>query len=62
LPQIAKFGDHHYLISKQVSEGRTKTTMLPLDDEERVREIARMLGGVIITPATLDHARELLKK
>ncbi|MFH0730803.1 MAG: DNA repair protein RecN [Pseudomonadota bacterium] len=62
LPQIAKFGDHHYLISKQVSEGRTKTTMLPLDDEERMREIARMLGGVIITPATLDHARELLKK
>jgi len=61
LPQIAKFGDHHYGISKQVSEGRTTTAMVPLNEEERVREIARMLGGVTITRATLDHARELLK-
>jgi DNA repair protein RecN (Recombination protein N) len=60
LPQIAKFGDHHYLISKQVLEGRTTTTMHPLDNQERVKEIARMLGGVTITRATLDHARELL--
>lgn len=61
LPQIAKFGDRHYGISKQIFEGRTKTMMTPLDDEERVREIARMLGGVTITRATLDHAREMLK-
>jgi len=61
LPQIAKFGDHHYGISKLVSDGRTKTTMVPLGDEDRVKEMARMLGGINITRATLDHARELLK-
>jgi DNA repair protein RecN (Recombination protein N) len=61
LPQIAKFGDHHYAISKQVFEGRTKTTMVPLDAEARVREMARMLGGIRMTQATIAHARELLK-
>ena len=62
LPQIAKFGDHHCRISKQVSRGRTKTTILPLGKEERLKEIARMLGGEKITRATRDHARELLEK
>jgi DNA repair protein RecN (Recombination protein N) len=62
LPQIAKFGDHHFRISKQVSRGRTKTTILPLGKEERLKEIARMLGGEKITRATRDHARELLEK
>ena len=61
LPQIAKFGDHHLGISKQVVKGRTLTTITPLDDTGRVEEIARMLGGVDITAATLNHARELLK-
>jgi DNA repair protein RecN (Recombination protein N) len=62
LPQIAKFGDYHFRISKHVSRGRTITSMRPLDDEERVKEIARMLGGVEITRATLDHAHEMLDK
>ncbi len=61
LPQIAKFGHHHLGISKQVVNGRTLTVINPLDDKERVEEIARMLGGVDITAATLNHARELLK-
>ncbi len=60
LPQIAKFGDLHYKISKQISDGRTRTTIAPVQDEDRVQELARMLGGVTITRATLDHARELL--
>jgi DNA repair protein RecN (Recombination protein N) len=60
LPQIAKFGDHHFSISKHVSEGRTKTTINRLSGSERINEIARMLGGEKITQATLDHAREML--
>ena len=61
LPQIAKFGDHHYKISKHVAGGRTTTTIEPLNDTERINEIARMSGGEIITPATLEHAREIFK-
>jgi DNA repair protein RecN (Recombination protein N) len=60
LPQIAKFGDHHFNISKQVVRGRTRTTITRLTTSERVTEIARMLGGENITKATLDHAREML--
>ncbi|MDX9785643.1 MAG: DNA repair protein RecN [Desulfobacterales bacterium] len=62
LPQIARFGNHHYYIAKQVSKGRTHTTILPLDEPARMQEIARMLGGVTITAATLSHAREMLTK
>ena len=60
LPQIAKFGDYHFRISKHVSRGRTITGIRPLDNKERVNEIARMLGGVEITQVTLDHAHEML--
>jgi len=62
LPQIAKFGDHHFNISKQVVRGRTRTTITRLTESERVTEIARMLGGEKITRATLNHAREMLNK
>jgi len=62
LPQIAKFGDHHFRVSKQVAEGRTRTTIDPVTEEERVAEIARMLGGEKITRTTLNHAREMLRK
>jgi len=62
LPQIAKFGESHFRISKQVVKGRTKTTISPLSKKERIQEIARMLGGMEITRATLDHASELLQK
>ena len=60
LPQIAKFGEHHFSISKHVAKGRTLTAIQPLTREGRYREIARMLGGEEITKTTLDHARELL--
>ena len=62
LPQIAKFADRHYRVSKHISKGRTRTDITPLDAKERQNEIARMLGGEKITPATLAHAEELLKK
>ncbi len=60
LPQIAKFGNAHFRISKQVHDGRTKTVIHRLDEESRVQEVARMLGGEKITPKTLAHAREML--
>jgi DNA repair protein RecN (Recombination protein N) len=62
LPQIAKFGEHHFSIAKHVSDGRTLTTIQPLGKKDRTQEIARMLGGEKITQTTLDHARELLDK
>jgi DNA repair protein RecN (Recombination protein N) len=62
LPQIAKFGRHHFRISKQVVNGRTRTTITPLSADERTREVARMLGGEKITRVTLEHAKELLNK
>ncbi len=61
LPQIAKFGSQHFNISKVVSGGRTRTVIKELDESGRIEEIARMLGGVEITPATLSHAREMIK-
>ena len=60
LPQIASLARAHFLISKGASERRTRTTIRPLEPEERVDEIARMSGGRNITDATRQHARELL--
>ncbi|MGD9364285.1 MAG: DNA repair protein RecN [Desulfobacteraceae bacterium] len=60
LPQIAKYGRHHFRIEKRVSKGRTHTTIARLSAEARVEEVARMLGGERITPATMDHAKEML--
>ena len=60
LPQIAKFGDHHFRISKNLSGGRTTTSIKRLSVKDRIKEIARMLGGEKITQATLDHAHEML--
>jgi DNA repair protein RecN (Recombination protein N) len=61
LPQIAKFGDHHFRISKHVSKGRTRTAINRLDRNERIHELARMLGGAKITEATLAHAKEMIQ-
>ena len=60
LPQIAKFGDHHFRIAKHVFRGRTTTSIKRLSAKDRIKEIARMLGGEKITQATLDHAHEML--
>ena len=62
LPQIACFGDSHYVVSKRVSGERTNTQISPLAASERPDEIARMLGGINITEKTRAHAREMLKK
>ncbi|MGI6732999.1 MAG: DNA repair protein RecN [Anaerovoracaceae bacterium] len=60
LAQIAAFSDHHYRISKEESQGRTITTIKPLDQNEKIREIARLLGGLHVTETTLKNAEELI--
>lgn len=61
LAQIARYGNHQFRITKQVSDGRTATRITPLTcQDDRVKELARMIGGSRITDATLVHARELL--
>ncbi len=62
LPQIARFGEAHFKISKQVQAGRTATQITPLDAGARLEEIARMLGGVTITAKTRAHAAEMLRQ
>ena len=61
LPQIASFADHHFLIEKHESSGRTRTTVRPLGAEERRAEIARMLSGAKVSEASLQNAEQLLK-
>lgn len=60
LPQVASFGHHHFAVAKAKSENHTETQIKKLSQEERVQEIARMLGGVKLTEATFNHAREML--
>lgn len=60
LPQVACMADHQYLIEKVIVEGRTMTKVDPLNEEGRIHELARMLGGVEITEKTLHHAQEML--
>jgi len=60
LPQIAAYGEHNYKIDKSSDDYQTYTTVLPLSEEAKVQEIARLLGGVTITGTTLESARELI--
>jgi DNA repair protein RecN (Recombination protein N) len=61
LPQVASLADHHYRINK-ISDGKsTRTGVTRLAHDERVEELARMLGGVAITAKTREHAAEMLK-
>jgi DNA repair protein RecN (Recombination protein N) len=60
LPQVAAGADRHFLVVKREAAGRTVTVVERLEDESRVQEMARMLGGAQITETTLAHARELI--
>jgi len=60
LAQIASRGQHHYYIEKQVKGDRTIVTVIPLTPEQRVSEIARMIGGAKLSETVLQHAREML--
>ncbi|MBE0559188.1 MAG: DNA repair protein RecN [Proteobacteria bacterium] len=60
LAQIACCGDRHYRVVKRIAGERTNTSVAVLSEEERVEEIARMLGGVELTEKTREHAQEML--
>jgi len=60
LPQLAALASSHLLIDKQERNGRTYTTVTPLDLEGRKRELARIIGGANITETTLKSAEEML--
>jgi DNA repair protein RecN (Recombination protein N) len=62
LPQIACYGDYHYVVTKSTRKGRTITAMKELSAEERLEEIARMLGGKKISAKTRAHAGEMLEQ
>lgn len=59
-PQVASAAHHHFLVQKHSDEQHTFSTIIALDEQERINEIARMLGGITITEQTRSHARELL--
>ncbi|MBM4289263.1 MAG: DNA repair protein RecN [Deltaproteobacteria bacterium] len=60
LPQIACFADTHFRVEKKIVDARTVTVVHKLDPEARLLELARMLGGALVSDATLAHAREML--
>ena len=62
LPQIAAKADRHFLIEKNVQEGKTKTEIHTLNEEASVKELARLLGGEELTEAALQNARSLKAK
>ena len=61
LPQIATFADHHYLIEKKASAGRTRTIVRLIAGQERTEEVARMLSGAKLTETSLKHAEQMLR-
>ncbi len=60
LPQIAAFADAHFRVEKRTEAGRTTTSVVQLSREERVEELARMLGGARVTRSAREHARQLV--
>lgn len=61
LAQIAAYADNHLFIQKKVEQGRTFTSVTTLEYHDRVREIARIIGGDIITQTTLKSAEEMIE-
>lgn len=61
LPQVAAHGTMHYFVYKEDKKDSTITRIKLLDDQERLREVARLLSGNEITQASLDNARELIE-
>ncbi|HDY99043.1 MAG TPA: DNA repair protein RecN [Pseudomonas sabulinigri] len=60
LPQVAAQGHQHLFVSKQQTKHETRTCIDQLDEQARVQEVARMLGGIDLTDESLAHARKLL--
>ena len=61
-PQVASLAHQHLQVSKQSEKQKTITDVSPISEQDRVDEIARMLGGLEITEQTLSHAREMIER
>jgi len=61
LPQVAVYADSHYLVVKNIEAGRTQTTLRLLTPDEKIDEIARMLGGITVTGKSREHAAEMIE-
>lgn len=61
LPQIAAMADRHFQINKEVKDNKTTTNVSTLNDDERIDELSRLLGGVDLTDTTKKHAMEMIK-
>jgi DNA repair protein RecN (Recombination protein N) len=61
LPQIATFADHHYVIEKKESGGRSRASIRLVAGEERTEEVARMLSGAKLTETSRKHAEQMIK-
>jgi DNA repair protein RecN (Recombination protein N) len=59
--QIARYADAHFMVSKDVVRGRTVTKVEELDEQGRIEELARMIGGAEVTASARKHAKELIK-
>lgn len=62
LPQVAALGTHHYKVYKEETSKGTVTNMIELDKQERVREIAQMMSGEVLTDAAIDNATQMLSQ
>jgi DNA repair protein RecN (Recombination protein N) len=60
LPQIAAFADQHFVVEKREAQGRTRTSVRALGEQDRLEEIARMLSGAKLTEASLKNAEQLV--
>jgi len=61
LPQIATFGDHHYVIEKKQAGGRSRASVRAVTGQERTEEVARMLSGAKLTETSRKHAEQMIK-
>jgi len=61
LPQVAKFADTHFRVTKMFRGNKTRVQIKALNYDERVEELGRMLGGIKVTEKTIEAAREMLK-
>jgi DNA repair protein RecN (Recombination protein N) len=61
LPQVAACADHHLLVSKQLQDKATISSVAAVRGEQRVGEIARMVGGEKLSSTSLAHAKEMLQ-
>lgn len=62
LPQVAAYGNSHFLISKKLVKDRAQSEVIELTSQERIQEIARLISGEKITKTSLEHAESLLQQ